>query len=199
MNRAFLQFKTNIQATKDLKNTVDQINSITTNIIDLSDLYRSQIVLTVSALDYFIHEITMIGMIEIYNLNRPSTPAFLKFQIPISNIYNCSICPSDIVLRDTIKEKHSWLSFQDPDKISEALRLITERRIWEDLGIIFGLNPRDLKTKLKLIIDRRNKIAHEADMNPTYPGVKWPISSSDVEYTIDFIENLVTKLFNLII
>jgi hypothetical protein len=38
--------------------------------------------------------------------------------------------------------------------------------------------------------DRRNKIAHEADMDPSYPGARWPISETDVNKALDFIEQL---------
>ena len=198
MNNAFRQFETNIHSIRDLKSTVDNLNSITTTIVDLSDLYRSQIVLVVSALDHFVHEFVLNGMVEIYNLNRAPTPAFLKFQIPLLSIYNCPSCPNDIIIRDIIKEKHSYLSFQDPEKIADALRLVSETKIWEELAVIFGTTSRDLKNQIKLIVDRRNKIAHEADMNPTYPGTKWPISPSDVDYTIDFIYRVVSELFNLV-
>ena len=49
--------------------------------LDLTDLLRSQIVMVVSALDHYIHEITRIGMLEVYDGKRPQTPAFLRFQV----------------------------------------------------------------------------------------------------------------------
>ena len=45
----------------------------------------------------------------------------------------------------------------------------------------------DIKNELTLIIDRRNKIAHEADIDPSFPGERWPIAAADVEVVIDFI------------
>lgn len=197
MNNAYLQFKTNIQAIKDLKNTIDHINKITTTAVDISDLYRSQIVLVVSALDHFIHEYVMNGMIEAYNGNRPATPSFLKFQLPLSSIYNLATSPNSVVVKDIIRERHSWVSFQDPDKIADAIRLISEKKVWEDIGLAMHTDAKEVKTRLKLIVDRRNKIAHEADMNPTYPGTKWPISSIDIDESIDFIVKLVDNLYNI--
>lgn len=68
-------------------------------------------------------------------------------------------------------------------------------KLWEEIAPRFSLNAGDLKAKLKLVVDRRNKIAHESDFDPSNPGVKWPISSSDVRDVIDFIEKLVLEIY----
>ena len=44
-------------------------------------------------------------------------------------------------------------------------------------------------------MDRRNKIAHEADMDPSFPGQRWPIVKRDVEDSIQFVEQLVNGMF----
>ncbi|WP_343744340.1 HEPN domain-containing protein [Chitinophaga sp.] len=198
MPSPFTQFETNIKAIRDLKNTLDHLDKITTNVVDVSDLYRSLIVLNVSALDHFVHEIILHEMIEIYKGNRPPTAAFLRFQIPLSNIHGSVIKPSEIAIRDSIRNKHSWLSFQDPDKIAEAIRLISEKKIWEEIGRVWGVAGGEIKIRLKLIIDRRNKIAHEADMDPTFPGQKWSISPNDVSECTEFIHKLVSEICNVI-
>jgi hypothetical protein len=197
MNNAFIQFESNIRAIKEVKNTVDYLIKITTAAIDLSDLYRSQIVLAVSALDHFVHEHVLSEMIEIYRGNKSPTNHFLQFKIPISNIYNTSLTASEATIRSSIRERHSWLSFQYPDKISDAIRLISTASVWEEIGRRINMNTKDVKNQLKIIIDRRNKIAHEADMDPTNPGAKWPISSSDVDDSINFISRVVKELFDL--
>jgi hypothetical protein len=55
-----------------------------------------------------------------------------------------------------------------------------------------SLSKDDVKTRLKLIVDRRNKIAHEADIDPGHPGTgtRWPITRADVDSSLDFIEEL---------
>jgi hypothetical protein len=57
-----------------------------------------------------------------------------------------------------------------------------------------GLSAPEVKERLSLIIGRRNKIAHEADLDPTYPKVRWPISSADVEGVVNFIETVVEAI-----
>jgi hypothetical protein len=40
------------------------------------------------------------------------------------------------------------------------------------VGIQMTLPAQDVKTWLQLIVDRRNKIAHESDMDPANPGFR---------------------------
>ena len=47
-----------------------------------------------------------------------------------------------------------------------------------------------VKEQLRLTIDRRNKIAHESDMDPSFPGAKWPIDATVVTSIIDFVEQI---------
>lgn len=193
MNNSIVHFNYRVQELKDITSTIDQIDGMTTNALNISDLYRSQIVLTVSALDHFIHEFVLEEMMETYNGRRTPTPAFNRFPIPISTVHRT--VPSNNVISSHIRQKHSWLSFQDPDKIADAIRLISDIRLWDEIAPNFSLSAGDLKAKLKLIVDRRNKIAHESDLDPSNPGVKWPISTADVRYVIDFIERVTNEIF----
>ncbi|WP_433836408.1 HEPN domain-containing protein [Flavobacterium anhuiense] len=194
MNNSIILFNKSIAETKDLKITLDSIKTVVTAAINLEDFYRLLIVQTVSALDYFIHEFVLEEMIEIYERRRPVSNNFSNFTIPISSTLQSR--PSLNILQAHIRQKHSWLSFQEPDKISDALKLISNKKIWEELSPVFSLNSGDLKRKLKLVIDRRNKIAHELDMNPSDPGEKWPINTTDVNDIIKFIEKLGNEIYN---
>ena len=196
MNNSFLHFKSRIREIRDLTATIDQVDGMTTSVLDISDLYRSQVVLIISSLDHFIHEFVLEEMLETYNGRRPISNAFNRFPIPLSTIQGT--IPSENVIASHIRQKHSWMSFQDPDKIADAIRLISDQKLWEEVAPIFGINAGDLKSKIKLVVDRRNKIAHEADLDPTNPGEKWPISLADVRDIIDFIEKLVTEIYNKI-
>jgi len=193
MNSSIVHFNKRIQEIKDLTSTIDHIDGMTTTALDISDLYRSQIVLTVSALDHLIHEFVLEEMMETYNGRRTPSPAFNRFSIPISTVQGS--LPSSNVISSHIRQKHSWLSFQDPDKIADATRLISDLKLWEEVAPSFGLSSGDIKAQLKLIVDRRNKIAHESDLDPSNPGVKWPISTTDVRDVIDFIEKVGNEIY----
>jgi hypothetical protein len=73
-------------------------------------------------------------------------------------------------LETEIRTRLGLQSFQKPDQIADAVRLFSSVELWKELGAQLGEDPHDLKVQLKLIVDRRNKIAHEADIDPSYPG-----------------------------
>ena len=53
---------------------------------------------------------------------------------------------------------------------------------------------KDVKLQLKLIVDRRNKIVHEADVDPTPPRTRYAISAWAVGTSLDFLEDLVEPI-----
>jgi hypothetical protein len=66
--------------------------------------------------------------------------------------------------------------------------------LWNEIANKTGKSANDLKKQLDLIVDRRNKIAHEADIDPSFPGNRWPIDEDMVKDAIDFIEKLVETI-----
>jgi hypothetical protein len=89
-----------------------------------------------------------------------------------------------------IRDHHSWRAFEHPDNIADAIRLVSNISLWEEAANKIGVTSTDIKDQLKLIVDRRNKIAHEADVNPTLPDTRWPIDAKQVNDAVDFIENV---------
>lgn len=175
------------------------LQSLTTSAVDSSDILRAQIVLSVSALDYYIHEITALGMVEIYEGKRPPTDAFLKYRVTLGSwAIGGTIPPGSSWFAGEVRDRHGYLSFQQPDKIADAIRLISPIRLWRDVAAHLCIDENDLKSKLRLIVDRRNKIAHEADIDPSYPGTRWPISEGDVESTILFLRSLCDAIHSLV-
>ncbi|MFH0924330.1 MAG: HEPN domain-containing protein [bacterium] len=201
MLNSIQHFKTNINRVKEIGGLYDALSGLTTSIIDASDLLRSQIVMTVNALDHYIHEVTRHGMLEIFDGNRSPTDAFLKFQVSMETLQQLSVSlgASRALLENEIREKHSYLSFQHPDKIGDAIRLFYSPPLWPEVASSLSFSVNDVKTTLKLIVERRNKIAHEADMDPSYPGTRWPITKNDVQMTINFIENVCESIHSTII
>lgn len=198
MLSAQTQFKENLKRVRELGGLAVAVQSLTTSAIDVSDLWRSQIVLVVSALDYFIHELARLGMIECAKGSRAKTDAYLRFEIPLSAA-DSAIAGSvhEVWLGETVREKHSWQSFQDPDKLADAIRLMSPVKLWEAVGNELGVPPKDVKTRLKLIVDRRNQIAHEADLDPISPGSRWPINAPMVNDTVDFIEKVGDAIYKV--
>jgi hypothetical protein len=52
----------------------------------------------------------------------------------------------------------------------------------------------DIKEQLSLIIERRDQIAHEADIDPTCPDTRCPINQVFVSEKVDFLEQVVESI-----
>ncbi|MGK7944318.1 MAG: hypothetical protein AB4058_07600 [Microcystaceae cyanobacterium] len=207
MQSALNQFRISIRSVRDLISLYHTINAQSTRILNasLEDILRSALVLTVSALDYYIHEVVILGMLEIYQGNRPETPisanttksSFARFQISLDTarqdritainiaswleqeiqrtqsddfiqnthtISSLSPIIADIIqnklnqninwLENEIREKLSYQSFQQPTKIADAIRLISDKRLWDEVGNLMGKPAKDIKQQLTAIVDR---------------------------------------------
>lgn len=197
MHSAIDSFRLGVGRVRHLGGIHKAVKTITTDALDPSDILRAQIVLIVGALDYYVHEVTVLGMVEVFEGKREMPDAYSKFKVSISSVPSIPEVQSGWFAAE-VRDRHSFLSFQQPDKIADAIRLFTSVKLWGETAKKLGIDEAALKTQLKLIVDRRNKIAHEADIDPSYPGTRWPISEQDVEVSVDFIESLVEAMHQVI-
>lgn len=191
------QFRENIRRVQALGGLYDVLNQQTTPALDLTDLLRSQIVMAVSALDHYVHEITRVGMLEVYSDKRPQTPAFLRFQVTMESTLRGIAAGenNDGWLDEEIRKKHGYLAFQHPDRIADAIRLFSSCTLWISVASELNLEVEDVKTELQLIVNRRNQIAHEADLDSRIPGNRFAISASDAKRIIDLIQNIGEAIY----
>lgn len=199
MQGAIDQFRANMARVRNLGAIYKALKAQTTKVIDLSDILRAEFVLAVSALDQYVHELVKTGMLEVYNGKRAQTQAFLRFHISLESALQGVASPtSSHWLENEIRIRHRWQSFQQADKIADAIRLITDISLWQEVARRVGKMPQDVKQQLDLIVDRRNKIAHEADIDPTYPGSRWPIDEVLTDNAVDFIEQIAETINNIL-
>ncbi len=199
MQSAFDQFNISISRVRDLIAVHNSVKAQSTPALDLSDILRATFVLSVSALDYYVHEVVKLGMLEIHRGTRPEPPAFSRFQIYLGSARQSLGSSLDSWLEDEIQERHSYKSFQQPDNIAEAIRLISDKKLWEEVGAVMGRTAKDVKKELSIMVGRRNKIAHEADINPTQGlGDRWGINEVDVNDAVDFLEKVVQSIHSIL-
>ena len=198
MQSALDVFEDSIKRVRALHALHGSFSKQVTTAVDLTDILRAEIVLAVSALDFFVHELTRLGMLECWSGVRPSTDSFERYALPISAINAMSTPPAAQGILDAeIRTRHSFQTFQDPDKIADAIRLFSRSALWKDVGVSIGRSAKEVKTSLKLIVNRRNTIAHEADIDPSYPGQRWPIDAAMVEDVFDELELIVRAIFSV--
>lgn len=187
MQKAIDAFRASMSRVEHLGGLHKALAGLTTSAVDASDLLRAQIVLGVSALDYYVHEVTTIGMVEVFEGKRPATPAFLKYRVSISGVLGKAAPPHVSWFESEVRDRHSFLSFQQPEKVADAIRLFSDVTLWKQVAVNLALSEQAVKDQLKLIVDRRNKIAHESDLDPSYPNTRWPIHTADVEKSLQFL------------
>jgi RiboL-PSP-HEPN len=249
MLSALNQFRISIARARDLIAIHNSVKAQSTPALDLSDLLRATLVLSVSALDYYIHEVVTLGMLEIHRGQRPepnpppnsSQSSFSRFQVSLGGARQERLIAIDIAswlendlgqnqgssflqqshtvssllpaisnsilnrlnnaswLEDEVREKLGYQSFQQPEKIADAIRLILDKKLWDEVTTKLGMPAKDIKQQLSAIVDRRNKIAHEADINPTFGiGSRWNIDENLVNDAVDFIERVVESIHQVL-
>jgi hypothetical protein len=107
--------------------------------------------------------------------------------------------PSEYWFEQEIILKNKTASFQEPAKIADGLSLIwTENRKWTKIAALVGQPEEDLKKMLKNIVDRRNKIVHEADIDPI-TETRLGIDLANVQVSVDIIDKIAKAIFDLVV
>lgn len=166
------------------------------------EILRAQIVLIVGALDCYIHDCVRIGLLHIYNGKRLETITTYTYQLNFKLLRDMEsskdINAKTVILESYIREKNSKESYQSPKSIEYALGLINVTKLWSQLSNIMKIPPKDIKDRLALIVNRRNKIAHESDLNPLTGG-KFPIEKKTVNDVISFIDDFAYSISKIVI
>jgi len=217
MNAVYNNFVENIESIRILGNIYDQ-NILQYPILEesLSDILRFQFLYSVSALDWFIHEIVKKEMVRNFVNNNQLTAKAESFNFPLKTVNkilaisrnnSMPITQEDTVeywIEKEISDKHKLLAFQAPDKINDALNNIWDENYkWEKIvsNMTIQLNGNnntqkadDLRQRIKVIAERRNQIVHEADID-LVSQKKRAIEKINVDETISIIEDLGKSIF----
>ena len=166
--------------------------------LDLSDILRSEYVLIVSAFDCYLHDVVLQGMSDMFSGTRVEVNNFKDFCIPMSTVKQL-LATSDISVREdiynaSVKKILSKDSYQSPKSVEFALSMVNLTKAWSKIGQKIGMKAEDVRTTLGLIILRRNKIAHEADIENLISMKKTEIERADVEEVIDFLNKIVLAI-----
>lgn len=198
MSQALAFFERNFSYSRNLLALSLRIDNLTTGALDVSDIQRAALVAGISAQDAYVHSAVRELMVATADSMRPATDTFNRFSVPMDSVAESTYLPNSIWLDRAVAQSHAHLSFQHPDKIADAIRLVSPRELWQDLGSVLNEPPTRLKTRQKLIAVRRNQIVHEADCEPTPPHDRRPINKQDVNESLDFLSDLVHAIDGLL-
>lgn len=170
----------------------------------MNDVLRSQIVFTMSALDYYMHEIVKYGILSIFKKERASTKSYEGFAVTLSCVERAiSNIESIDWLEEWINLKHKSNTFMDPKKIKDAFSLITKIDIFKKVAEKMStdetiLSKSDLTEKMSNIYKRRNSISHQSDRDES-TAVLNEIDEEFVRDVIHTIRNFVLYAHNEIV
>ena len=173
------------------------------------ELLRAEWAARVSALDLYVHELVAQRLVEIFTGSRPTCPGFAKMQISaeaMMRIQGARDAASQASAFDLeVRTKLSRITFQHPDDIADGIRFVSTKKLWNEVANALGATPapmaaqtETIKRRLAAIVDRRNKIVHEGDMQPTTPREPWPIAASDVADVKALITSIVGAIDGIV-
>ena len=199
MLSALEQFRINIARARDVGSVAQVLAIQTTPALDVSDILRAELVMAVSVLDHYVHELVRLGMLDAYRNSRVRTPTFLQFQVSLAAAMDGIADPQgEVWLEQEIRARHGYQTFQSPENIARAINLISPIHLWSEVANHFQMTSQSVRNTLSAIVDRRNQIAHEADMDPSFPGTRWPIDEQMVTEAVDFIERLAETIYEIV-
>ena len=190
-------WKLNLQNVKKMHWLHEQLSKVVPA-MDLSDILRAEYVLIVSAFDCYVHDVVLKGMANMFSGSKPDSRAYNEFCLPMSAVKQLLVS-TDSAIRESIfnvsvKKLLAKDSYQSPKSVEYAMNLINLKNVWHKVGLKLSMPSKDVVLKLGLIIQRRNKIAHEADIHDLVSMDKTPIDRSDVDDTFAFLDQIVAAI-----
>ncbi|MDF2699435.1 MAG: hypothetical protein K0Q49_991 [Haloplasmataceae bacterium] len=171
---------------------------------EADDILRFQIVYVMSALDLFMHELYTYSLVKGFFGEKRKTYRFNEYKVPLSLVEKAIKDPENIEkhLKATFIDVNSNFTFMHPNRIRDLLNIISyedEFKMVEDSLKNSGIIKRseNLDDLLEDIYARRNKIAHQTDINRG-EDERNKISKTDVYRYIEIIEHMVKKLFEIV-
>ncbi|MDD2265464.1 HEPN domain-containing protein [Sulfuricurvum sp.] len=177
------QYRLNLSSVQDLEAVYIALEALTTNVVPKGELLRAELVAMVSALDTYVHDIVREGLKHQYTNGTHN--------MHLNHIISTNQITSSTSLDNKIREINGYKSFQAPKKIKAAFEQIGILDIWAKVETALP-NAEDTVSR---IVDRRNLIAHESDINPANGlGEKWPITLPHVQQVVTNIDRIVNIL-----
>lgn len=133
------------------------------------DIMRSQVVFLVGALDFFMHEITKLGLNKIFNNEWEQTKKYSHISIPMGVLNDALIDGEDSDwFLEFVNEQFSIVTIVSYDSVKDQMNLLglNIQSIADE--VFYDINSREktldrLKNRLNGLFNRRNMIAHQLD------------------------------------
>ncbi|MEU2947794.1 hypothetical protein VSQ78_00390 [Nocardiopsis alba] len=202
------QFESNLSYARNMVTggrALEGLRGLAVNYGDLAaahpeDLYRAAWSQAVSALDHWLHqEVLEHAVALVRSPERPLPDRLAKLKMPFSTVEQMADNSVDSVFAEFIEEEIRRDTYQRSKGIGEGLRLVTHlnaQQIWERIAEGLGTNAAAARDRQDKIVDRRNRIAHQADLDRD--GQRTPMSADEVEAAVVWIESVAEQIRTLL-
>lgn len=194
MKRAREILGRNVVYVEELRGLHAALAEILTEAIDISDLLRAQIFFSVILLDALMHDAIVDCFLEMrrdvrayQSLPKNSKKSAEQLWSASRGIYRVR------------NERNAWTQY-----ISEAAyyrRGIFDdcrtRRWWEIEAALQAQGFREPTLQLNAIVDRRNRIAHEADVDAAFPAYRVPLAKNNADEALRFVRALSQEILRV--
>lgn len=202
MVRAVSIFRRNRSRILDLKTVYSLMVSHAPLLQDqLDEILRAQLVQIISSFDTFIHDCVRIGIVSHFIHGGASSNLLKTYPIPYEDFCTINTISSTnakaLYLDGVIKKINSKDSYQSPTSVEYALGLIGVDKLWARVAPGMGMSAYDVKLELANIVNRRNKIAHESDLDALGVSLN-PITPGEIDHVMSFIYELVIQIFHIV-
>jgi len=208
--KAIEAFDLNIARCRNLITTYGDLRSSGTSHANASDVLRSAVVLTVAALDAYVHSKVSENLVPY--IRRELRRDKKKLEVIAKILQEKKVTPVDFMeaaarprpfvqIRKHLDDFIYKQTFQHPGGIEAATELIGHPKPWGAVAKIIGSPETDVRRNLAQYIQRRNQIAHEGDRHRSKKkaGVRRRIDRSYVDAAVEFISDLVRALDEVLI
>ena len=143
----------------------------------LNELLRAATVSIVAAFDRYCHELIAAKVVKALSAGNVSGP-LLKFRIPVVEARKAILHakkpksrPMNLI-RESVRSVLHEDTFQRPDAVARGLKMIGIEKLWTQCGAALGCDGSHVTRTLDRIIDHRNRIVHEGDIQRRARGGK---------------------------
>jgi hypothetical protein len=206
----FANFRRNLGYARRLATAGQHLGRLKVGAFEVSDVYRAAWVQSVAALDHWVREEVRARMRRLASPLGGSKPkGFSMFSIPLGQVEQILQSQTDLVdvVDQQLTRVRGHMSYQSPANIREAFRLVSDvEDLWAKAASVLtdraadgtSVTGQQVKDRLTEVVRRRNKIAHESDMDPDKPSTRCAIDAAHITQTIDWIEQTAAAILEVL-
>jgi len=206
----FANLRRNLGYARHLATAGQHLARLKVGAFEVSDVFRAAWVQGVAGLDHWVRQEVRTRTLRLVRQPGDGKPkGFSTFGIPLGQVEQ--LLQHRVSLEEVVDKQlthaRGHLAYQHPDKIRDAFRMVSDvHELWQKVAKVLGeraaeaivVTGQDVQDRLIQIVQRRNKIAHESDVDPDDPAARQPIDAASVTQAIEWIEQLAAAILDVL-